>query len=85
VQGTRIRTASRPTFGAPVSASATPERLRPADPAGFEPGWYYLLNGETRSSIGIVKSFSPFDIRKGKFGTGSIEPFFWSGYLDIGG
>lgn len=44
----------------------------------------YLLTGETRSSIGIVKPIRPFDIRKGKFGTGAIEPFFRYEYLDIG-
>ncbi|HEV3167187.1 MAG TPA: porin [Isosphaeraceae bacterium] len=44
----------------------------------------YLLTGETRSSIGIVKPKNPFDIRKGKFGTGAIEPFFRYEYMDIG-
>ena len=44
----------------------------------------YLVTGETRSSIGIVKPNSPFDLRKGKFGTGAIEPFFRYNYLDIG-
>lgn len=43
----------------------------------------YLLTGETRSSIGIVKPNSPFDIRKGKFGTGAFEPYFRVEYLDI--
>jgi phosphate-selective porin OprO and OprP len=43
----------------------------------------YLLTGETRSSLGIVKPLHPFDIRKGKFGTGAIEPFFRYEYLDI--
>ena len=42
-----------------------------------------MLTGETRSSIGIVKPNSPFDIRKGKFGIGAIEPFFRYEYLDI--
>jgi phosphate-selective porin OprO/OprP len=43
----------------------------------------YLLTGETRSSIGIVKPRCPFDIRKGKFGIGAIEPFVRYEYLDI--
>lgn len=42
---------------------------------GFYAQGSYLLTGETRSSIGLVKPFSPFDIRKGKFGTGAWEPF----------
>jgi phosphate-selective porin OprO and OprP len=44
----------------------------------------YFLTGETRSSLGIVKPNHPFDLRKGKFGTGAIEPFFRYEYLDIG-
>src|SRR5262249_13639535 len=44
----------------------------------------YLLTGETRSSIGIVKPLHPFDIRQGRFGRGSIEPFVGYGFLDIG-
>jgi phosphate-selective porin OprO/OprP len=44
----------------------------------------YLLTGETRSSIGIVKPISPFDIRKGQYGTGAIEPYFRYEFLDIG-
>jgi phosphate-selective porin OprO/OprP len=43
----------------------------------------YFLTGETRSSIGIVKPNSPFDIRKGKFGIGAWEPYFRFEYLDI--
>jgi phosphate-selective porin OprO/OprP len=43
----------------------------------------YLLTGETRSSMGIVKPLHPFDIRKGRFGTGAIEPFFRYEYMDI--
>jgi phosphate-selective porin OprO and OprP len=43
----------------------------------------YLLTGETRSSLGIVKPHHPFDIRKGKFGTGAIEPFARYEYMDI--
>jgi phosphate-selective porin OprO/OprP len=44
----------------------------------------YLLTGETRSSIGIVKPNSPFDIRQGKLGIGAWEPFFRFEYMDIG-
>jgi phosphate-selective porin OprO and OprP len=44
----------------------------------------YLLTGETRSSIGIVKPISPFDLRKGHFGTGAIEPYFRYEFLDVG-
>jgi phosphate-selective porin OprO/OprP len=44
----------------------------------------YLLTGETRSSIGIVKQNFPFDIRKGHWGPGAWEPFFRFEYLDIG-
>jgi phosphate-selective porin OprO/OprP len=43
----------------------------------------YLLTGETRSGVGIVKPNSPFDIRKGKRGTGAWEPYFRYEYLDI--
>jgi phosphate-selective porin OprO/OprP len=44
----------------------------------------YLLTGETRSSIGIVKPNHPFNIGKGEFGWGAWEPFFRWEYLDIG-
>jgi phosphate-selective porin OprO/OprP len=44
----------------------------------------YLLTGETRSSIGIVKPNSPFSIHDGQYGTGAIEPYFRYEYLDIG-
>ena len=44
----------------------------------------YLLTGETRSSIGLVKPKSPFELRKGHYGTGAWEPFFRFEYLDIG-
>jgi phosphate-selective porin OprO and OprP len=44
----------------------------------------YLLTGETRSSIGIVKPISPFDIRKGNYGTGAIEPYFRYEYMNVG-
>ena len=44
----------------------------------------YLLTGETRSSIGIVKPNSPFSLHNGQFGTGAIEPYFRYEYMDIG-
>jgi phosphate-selective porin OprO/OprP len=51
--------------------------------------WYvqagYFLTGETRSGFGIVKPKSPFDIRKGQFGTGAIEPFLRYDMLNLGG
>jgi phosphate-selective porin OprO/OprP len=43
----------------------------------------YLLTGETKSSTGIVKPNSPFDIRKGQFGIGAWEPYYRFEYLDI--
>ena len=43
----------------------------------------YLLTGETRSSVGIVKPLHPFDLRKGKRGPGAWEPTFRINYLDI--
>lgn len=45
----------------------------------------YLLTGETRSSVGIVKPNSPFDLRKGKFGIGAWELTGRYQYIDIGG
>jgi phosphate-selective porin OprO/OprP len=46
----------------------------------------YLVTGETRSSIGIVKPINPvsFGHGKGWQGTGAIEPFFRYEYMDIG-
>ena len=44
----------------------------------------YLLTGETRSSVGIVKPNQPFDLRKGQFGMGAWELAFRYDYLDIG-
>ena len=46
----------------------------------------YLITGETRSSIGIVKPNNPvsFGWGNGWHGTGAIEPFFRFQYLDIG-
>jgi phosphate-selective porin OprO/OprP len=47
----------------------------------------YLLTGETRSSIGIVKPNNPVDFGRGKgwSGTGAIEPFFRYEYINLGG
>ncbi len=44
----------------------------------------YLLTGETRSSVGIVKPNRPFDLRKGKFGPGAWELVGRYDYLDVG-
>src|SRR5262249_34182944 len=35
----------------------------------------YMITGETRSSIGIVKPLRPFSLRPGYWGPGAIEPF----------
>ncbi len=43
----------------------------------------YLLTGETRSSLGVVKPHHPFDLRKGKFGIGAWELTGRFQYLDI--
>ena len=46
----------------------------------------YLITGETRSSVGIVKPNNPVTFGRGNgwHGTGAIEPFFRFQYLDIG-
>lgn len=44
----------------------------------------YLLTGETRSGVGIVKPLSPFDLKKGQFGTGAIEPYVRYEFLNVG-
>jgi phosphate-selective porin OprO/OprP len=46
----------------------------------------YLITGETRSSIGIVKPNCPVNFGRGKgwSGIGAWEPFFRYEYLDIG-
>jgi len=43
----------------------------------------YLLTGETRSGLGVVKPRHPFDLRKGKFGIGAWELTGRYQYLDI--
>jgi len=44
----------------------------------------YLLTGETRSQVGIVKPYRPFSLRPGQFGPGAWELFGRYGYLDVG-
>lgn len=44
----------------------------------------YLLTGETRSSVGIVKPLRPFDLRKGQRGPGAWEITGRYQYMDIG-
>ncbi len=44
----------------------------------------YLLTGETRSQVGIVKPRRPFSLRPGEFGPGAWEVFARYNYLDIG-
>ncbi|MFO0953542.1 MAG: porin [Isosphaeraceae bacterium] len=44
----------------------------------------YLLTGETRSSVGIVKPLHPFDLRKGQRGPGAWELVARYQSLDIG-
>jgi phosphate-selective porin OprO/OprP len=50
--------------------------------------WYieagYLLTGETRSSVGIVKPRNPFSLRDGKFGLGAWELTGRYNFMDIG-
>ncbi len=43
----------------------------------------YLLTGETRSTIGIVKPLHPFNLSQGNFGMGAWEPTFRYDYLNI--
>jgi phosphate-selective porin OprO and OprP len=44
----------------------------------------YLLTGETRSQVGIVKPNHPFSVRPGQFGLGAWEIFARYQYLMIG-
>ena len=44
----------------------------------------YLVTGETRSSLGIVKPLNPVTFKKGHMGTGALEPFVRYEYLDYG-
>lgn len=44
----------------------------------------YLLTGETRSSMGIVKPLRPFDLREGKRGPGAWELVTRYQFMDVG-
>src|SRR5881227_175013 len=44
----------------------------------------YLLTGETRSSVGIVKPCHPFSLRPSEFGLGAWELFGRYNAMDIG-
>jgi len=44
----------------------------------------YLLTGETRSSVGIVKPNRPFSLRPGQFGPGAWEVFGRFDFMDVG-
>ena len=44
----------------------------------------YLLTGETRSQVGVVKPKNPFTLRAGERGWGAWEVFGRYGHLDIG-
>ena len=44
----------------------------------------YLLTGETRSQVGVVKPHHPFTLRKGEYGLGAWEVFARYDYIDIG-
>jgi len=44
----------------------------------------YLLTGETRSGVGMVRPFSPFNLKEGKRGIGAWEIFGRYNYMDIG-
>ncbi len=44
----------------------------------------YLLTGETRSCVGVVKPLHPFSLRAGEFGPGAWEAFGRYDYMDVG-
>jgi phosphate-selective porin OprO/OprP len=44
----------------------------------------YLLTGETRSTIGVVKPLRPFDLRKGQRGPGAWELVTRYQFMDVG-
>jgi phosphate-selective porin OprO/OprP len=44
----------------------------------------YMLTGETRSQVGIVKPFHPFSLRPGQAGSGAWELFGRFDFMDIG-
>jgi phosphate-selective porin OprO/OprP len=43
----------------------------------------YLLTGETRSQVGVVKPNRPFSLRLGELGTGAWDAFARYDYMDI--
>ena len=67
---------------ASTQASATKHIRVPVQSSYVEAG--YLLTGETRSSVGIVKPKNPFTLRRGESGLGAWEVFGRYDYLDIG-
>jgi phosphate-selective porin OprO/OprP len=44
----------------------------------------YLLTGEQRSNVGMVRPLAPFSLRRGKEGIGAWEVFARYNYMDIG-
>ncbi len=44
----------------------------------------YLLTGEIRSGAGMVRPFSPFNLKQGKRGIGAWEIFARYNHMDIG-
>jgi phosphate-selective porin OprO and OprP len=68
-----------------LNTNAATKSMRTHVPVGsfyVEAG--YLLTGETRSQVGIVKPNNPFSIRPGQRGLGAWEVFGRYDYLDIG-
>jgi phosphate-selective porin OprO/OprP len=53
-----------------TTANAQPVHL---PVAGYFVSAAYLLTGEKRERLGFVEPLHPFDLRKGRFGTGAIE------------
>jgi len=68
-----------------LNTSQAAKTMRTRVPVGsFYAEAGYLLTGETRSQVGIVKPYNPFSIRPGQFGIGAWEVFGRYDYLDIG-
>ena len=67
---------------ASTQASATKHIRVPVQSYYIQAG--YLLTGETRSRLGVVKPKTPFSLRPGEFGPGAWELFGRYDYLDIG-
>ncbi|WZP00807.1 porin [Isosphaeraceae bacterium EP7] len=73
-------------WGSGASQYATTVNLRDRDRIGVQSFYAqasYLLTGETRGNIGLVKPIHPFNPTKGNFGTGAIEPFARFEYMDV--